>query len=144
MPPDYSMDLRLRVLAAYDRGMRTKQIAAMFGVSPAWARRLKQTRRETGEIAPKKRVRKKLVYKIDRAILAELVEQQPDATLAELRDQLAERGIDCSISGVDRALRKIGVSFKKRRSTPRNRTVRTLPSDVTRGGSRSPISTPNA
>jgi len=41
MASPYSQDLRDRVLAAYDRGMPTRQIADVFGVSPAWARRLK-------------------------------------------------------------------------------------------------------
>ena len=49
----YSQDLRDRVLAAYGRGMRTQQIAEVFGVSKAWARRLKQRRRETGETGPR-------------------------------------------------------------------------------------------
>jgi transposase len=49
MGAPYSQDLRDRVLAAYDRGMRTKQIAEQFSVSPAWARRVKQRHRESGE-----------------------------------------------------------------------------------------------
>ncbi len=49
MTTPYSQDLRDRVLAAYDRGMKTKQISVIFGVSSSWSRRLKQRRRETGE-----------------------------------------------------------------------------------------------
>ena len=45
----YSQDLRDRIVAAYERGMKTKQIAVMFEVSPAWARRVKQRLREHGE-----------------------------------------------------------------------------------------------
>ena len=41
----YSQDLRDRVSSAYGRGVRTKQIAEMFSVSPAWARRVKQRHR---------------------------------------------------------------------------------------------------
>lgn len=53
MAAPYSQDLRDPVLAAYDRGEWTKNFSMMFGVSPAWARRLKQTRRETGRtVAP--------------------------------------------------------------------------------------------
>jgi len=44
MAAPYSQDLRRRVLAAYDRGIKTKQIADMFQVSPAWERRVKQRR----------------------------------------------------------------------------------------------------
>jgi len=45
----YSQDLRDRVLGCYDRGMSTKQIADVLIVSPAWARRVRQQRRETGQ-----------------------------------------------------------------------------------------------
>ena len=49
----YSQDLRDRVVRAYDRGMASKQIADLFAVSRAWVRRVKQRRRESGQIAPK-------------------------------------------------------------------------------------------
>ncbi|MEM8738841.1 MAG: hypothetical protein AAGG38_10250 [Planctomycetota bacterium] len=32
----YPQELRDRVLAAYDRGMKTTRIAEVFAVSPAW------------------------------------------------------------------------------------------------------------
>lgn len=105
----YSQDLRDRVLGAYGRGMRTRQIAEVFAVSPAWARRVKQVWREEGR-------RTALASggseprKIDRDRLRELVEAQPDATLEQLRERL---GIDCSLSGVHAALRAMGYRFKK-------------------------------
>ena len=122
MASPYSQDLRDRVLAAYDRGMPTKQIAELFDVSRAWARRLKQRRRETGETSPRP-MGGATVIKIDMARLAELVRAQPDATLKELRERL---GIVCAESAVCMALQRLGLSFKKRRSTPRNRTGRML------------------
>lgn len=130
MASAYSQDLRDRVLAAYDRGMRTGQIAETFGVCPSWARRVKQRRRETGETTPRTPGGPRLV-KIDRARLAELVAQQPDATLTELRDRL---GVVCTISAVCMALKQLGLSFKKRRSTPRNRTGRMWQAAAPRGG----------
>ena len=45
MPKPYEQDRRDRVLAAYDRGKQTKEIADTFGVSPAWTLRVKQVRR---------------------------------------------------------------------------------------------------
>jgi transposase len=123
MATPYSQDLRDRVLAAYDRGMPTKRIAEVFDVSPAWARRLKQRRRETGETSPRP-MGGATVIKIDRARLAELVREQPDATLEELRRRL---GVTCVISAVSMALKKMGLSFKKRRSARRSRTARTWP-----------------
>lgn len=127
----YSIDLRKKVLAAYDRGKQTKEIAEMFGVSTAWARRVKQRRRDHGELAPRPRVGKHPI-KVDRARLAELVRAQPDATLAELRERL---GVECSISAVWHAVHQLGLSFKKRPSTPRSRTARTSRSSVRSGSS---------
>ena len=121
MAAPFSRDLRERVLAAYDRGERTKPIAKMFGVSPAWARRLKQTRRETGRTDPLP-MGGATVVKIDMARLAELVQEQPDATLRELRERL---GNVCSESAVCMALQRLGLSYKKRRSTRPSRTART-------------------
>ena len=49
----YSLDLRERVLADCDAGLGTTATAAKYRVSPAWVRRLKQRRREAGEVAPR-------------------------------------------------------------------------------------------
>jgi len=129
MAAPYSQDLRDRVLRAYDRGMRTKQIAETFGVSPAWARRVKQRRRETGETTAKPMGGPGVTI-VDRVQLAALVGQHPDATLAELREYL---GVQCALSTLCMALKKMGVSFKKKRSMRRNRTGRTSRRDVPAG-----------
>ena len=58
------------------------------------------------------------------AILDRIVEEHNDATLEELRDLLvAEIGFEVSRSTVDRALSKLGMTIKKRRSTPMRRKV---------------------
>lgn len=127
----YSDDLRDRVLAAYDRGMKTKAIADIFQVSPAWARRVKQTRRETGRTRPLKPGGRR-PSKIDGVRLAELVAQRPDATLKELRERL---DVVCSLSAVHNALRRLRLSFKKSRSMRPSRTVRTSLSGALSGSS---------
>jgi transposase len=130
MARPYSQDLRDRVLRAYDRGMRTKQIAVTFSVSPAWVRRVKQRRRETGETSPRRMGGPGLVV-VDRSQLAWLVRQHPDATLAELRTML---GVSCALSTLCMALKKMGFSFKKKRSTRPSRIARTSPNDALSGG----------
>lgn len=40
----YSMDLRQRVIADCDRGLKTNAVALKYSVSSAWVRRLKQHR----------------------------------------------------------------------------------------------------
>lgn len=119
MPAPYGQDLRERVLAAYDRGKLTKEIAGTFGVSPAWARRIKQVRREEHRTTrlPMGGVR---VVKIDLEQLRQLVEQQPDATIRELHQRLGKDR--CSESAVGMALQRLGLSFKKRRFMPPSRT----------------------
>jgi len=53
----YTQDLRDRVLAAYDRGMKAKQIAELFEVRSSWARRVKQRRHETDETTEPQSIR---------------------------------------------------------------------------------------
>ena len=117
----YGQDLRDRVLSAYDRGMKTKQIAEVFEVSSSWARRVKQRRRETGETAPRPRGGA-TVIKIDLDRLGELVKQRPDATIKELHALL---GVYCEESAVGMALKRLGLSYKKKRSMRRSKTART-------------------
>lgn len=106
----YSMDLRRRVLADCDGGMNTKAVAIKYSVSPAWVRRLKQRRRESGEVAPRKPGGRRPRV-IDRDALALAVRERPDATLAELRETL---GLSCSLSGLWNALDGLRISFKKK------------------------------
>jgi transposase len=49
----YSKDLRLRVLAAVDRGTPRKEVARVFGVSEPTIRRYLRLRRESGDVEPK-------------------------------------------------------------------------------------------
>lgn len=130
MTRPYSEDLRDRVLRAYGRGMRTKQIARTFHVSPSWARRVKQRHRENGETTHR-RMGSPGVTIVDRAQLADLVQSYPDATLAELRTLL---GVECALSTLCAALKQMGLSFKKKRSTRPNRTARTLRENASNGG----------
>jgi transposase len=139
MAVTYSQDLRDRVLSAYDRGMRTREIATTFKVSESWARRVKQHRREFGRTSALPRGGKRFA-KIDLDRLAELVRAQPDATLIELRDRL---GVDCCDTSISRALRRLGLTFKKRQSMRRNRTDRMLRNGDANGSPARPDTTPD-
>jgi transposase len=118
----YSQDLRDRIMAARDRGLPTSQVAELFGVSRAWVRRVMQRRREHGELTPRPRGGV-TVIKVDLQRLRQLVGEQPDATVPELHRRL---GIDCSVSAVDMALRRMGLTYKKSRSTRPSRIGPTL------------------
>ena len=107
----YSQRLRDRVLAACDHGIPTKQVADVFAVSPAWVRRVKQRRRESGELTPRPLGGRRR-WKIDRERLAELVREHTDATFEELRAIL---GVECAESAIRTALKKLGFTYKERR-----------------------------
>jgi len=122
----YSIDLRERVMAAC-ASAPTKVVALRFNVSPAWVRRLKQHKRERGDIVPRtgggSRGRK-----IDRDRLTSLVREQPDATLVELRDRLvAQGGVSVTPWAICKALKELKLTYKKKQSTPPSRTGPTSP-----------------
>ncbi len=117
------MDLRVRVLADCDAGMAAKDAASKYTVSPAWVRRLLQRRRETGETAPRPRRHGPRPLRETHAdALRQAVANDPDATLAELRQILA---LDVSLSTLWEALDALGLTLKKSRRGRRSRTGRT-------------------
>lgn len=120
----YSMDLRERVVAAYDRKLGTQaEVAARFAVSLSWLKKLLRFRRATGSFAPKPHGGG-WTPKFSGARLEELkkfVEEDPGATLAEL---LERSQVDASIMAVHRALLRLDCRLKKSRSTPLNRSAR--------------------
>ena len=121
----YSIDLRERVVAACDEGVEARaEIAERFSVSASWIRRVLQRRRETDSIAPKPHGGGRLpAYEGESAErLRQAVADAPDATLKELA---AAAGVACGTSATDRALRRLGITRKKRRSGRLNRSGRT-------------------
>jgi transposase len=121
----YSEDLRQRVVQACDEGILTRQeIADQFHVSTAWIRRLLQRRRETGSISalPGGRGPQRKLRDAQLGRLAQLVEKRPAATLAELRKSARLR---CSLATIHRALKSLGLSFKKSRYEPASKTAKT-------------------
>jgi transposase len=129
----YSIDLRRRILEDCDTGVGTREVATKYRVSESWVRRLKQRRRETGEIAPRRSGTKQgptwLAYAED---LQQLVDEQPDATLGELRERLGRK---VSPQTLSRALRALQLTFKKKSSAPPSRTGRMF-KNVARTGKR--------
>ena len=130
----YSMDLRQRVVDAWDQKTGTQpEIARRFKVSVDWVKKLLRQRRQTGSIAPRKRGGRKppkfAGERLER--LRELVEQKPDATLEEL---LEATGVSASIMAVSRALQRLGFTFKKSRYGRRSKIVPTSKSAGKRGG----------
>ncbi len=129
----YSMDLRERVLAACDDGTGTAEVAETFEVSAAWVRRLKQRRRETGQIGPRVPARfgPKPALADDADRLRQVVRDHPGLSAAEYRDRLEVGVVPLTVW---RALRRLGFTFKKSHSGQPNRTGRMLPPSGQHGG----------
>ena len=110
----YSIDVRQRIVTAVEAGEHSlRALAELFSVHLSTIVRLLQRFRTTGSVQPKPHgggPRPKMDVQAS-ARLLELVRQQPDATLAELRDQL---GVDCSIVTIFRTLKRNGITRKKK------------------------------
>ena len=107
----YSMDLRERALLDSDAGMKAADVAVKYRVSGSWVRLLKQRRRETGEVAPRvQRHGRRRMLEPHLHTLAALIAEQPDRTLAELKDAL---GTPASLATIWRAVAALDVTVKK-------------------------------
>lgn len=110
----YSMDLRQRVLADCDAGLKAEAVAQKYSVSQSWVRRLKQRRRETGEVAPRPQRHGPEPSWEAQAYAERLraaVASAPDATLQEIKARL---GLAVALSTLWRACAALGLSFKKK------------------------------
>ena len=89
-----------------------------YRVSGSWVRLLKQRRRETGEVAPRvQRHGRRRMLEPHLHTLAALIAEQPDRTLAELKDAL---GTPASLATIWRAVAGPGRDHQKKRSGPPN------------------------
>lgn len=102
---------RKEILALYEEGLSTREIATRYQISESWARRVKQEFRETGKTsnATTRNRQPKWAPLIPR--IKQLIAEQPDLTLQELKDELQtelDRGTLC------RALQKLKLTLKKK------------------------------
>src|SRR5881396_657883 len=114
----YSEDLRARVLAAVDAGMAARAAARVF--------RALIRRRRTGEVSASSRRghRPRKLTLAQEAALAAHITAQPDLTLAVLQTWLLEEhAVRLSNGAIWSAVARLGLSFKKRHSTPPSKTV---------------------
>ena len=117
----YSLDLRKRVLRAWDSGMDAECVAAKYDVSRAWVHRLVQRRRETGSIEPRQQTkfRHRVLSPRQEERLVVLVTARPDATLAELQAALPTTA---ALSTIWRTIGRLGFTVKKNRTRRRTAT----------------------
>jgi transposase len=117
MAAPYSMDLRERVFKAWQETGDADDVAATFGVSRAWVHRLAQRQRDTQSLAPRRQTKfRTRVLAGHEARLKALVAATPDATLAELREQVPTTA---ALSTLWAELDRLGLTVKKNRTRQR-------------------------
>ncbi len=122
-----SMDLRERILRASLAGESIRSIAKRLEVGTATVKRIRRQYREEGHIRPSQvwGHPPRVLTEGDLEVLLELVQAQPDATVAEFTERYNEKqGTSVSASTVGRRIREAGFTRKKRRWQRKRRTRR--------------------
>lgn len=113
----YSLDLREKIVAAYDAGgISQRALAERFCVSVFFVKKLFRQRRQTGSIAEKSRTgwQRGKVTEPMRRFVVELYEQKNDWTLAEVAGRIeAAFGVRLSSPSVCRIVRGEDLRLKK-------------------------------
>jgi len=122
-----SLDLRRRVVAAIDGGLSTREAARRFSIGIATAGAWHRLWRRSGDVRPGRQGQPSR-SKLDphEGFIRGLIAETKDIALAEIGTRLAEvHGIKACPATIWYFLDKRGMTFKKRRRTQRNSSVRT-------------------
>lgn len=105
---------------------RLRQLAERFSVALRFVQKLLKQYRLTGNVAPKHRGGSQLKLSPEQlAILAQLIETNHDATLAELCQMLASQtGVVVSIATMGRMTERLKITVKKTLFPPEKETER--------------------
>lgn len=135
MARPYSEDLRERLVRDVEAGASRRGAAAKYHVSPSFAVKLLQLWQATGSLAPRRHGgHKPFALAEHTELVLQLLAEQPDQTLEELRARLAAAGIQVGRSSIDRFLKAQGLTRKKRRSMRPSRSGPTSPPPAPLGG----------
>ena len=125
----YPVEFRQKILDCYyNEPISQRQLAKRFCVTLSFVQKLLKQYRETGDVRPK-------TYRCGRhlkltpeqmLVLGELIEENNDATLAQLSKLFLERtGIVLSVATVARIAERLGITRKKNYTTTRKRDRKT-------------------
>jgi transposase len=105
----YSKDLRLKTLAAIDRGIPRKEVAEHFGVSRSTLKRWLKRRRQTGDVETMKIPgRPSVKGRALRRWLPEQLKSNPDLTLREHCQAVEdESGVEVSEATMSRNIARL-------------------------------------
>lgn len=113
----YSLDLRERVVAAYESGVETiREVSEQFQVSESFIKKMLARYRGSGDLAPRGHGggQKKRLSETHRKWLLKTVLATPDITLSELESRLSdEKKISVSVPTLSRELRGLNLRRKK-------------------------------
>lgn len=114
----YSLDLRERVVQAYENGNLTiAEVAAQFAVGKTFVNEMLRLKRQQQSLAPKAHAggaKAALEEAHKQSLQAHLV-KQPDATLEELQQQLSTtQALHVSQATICRALQQLQLTRKKK------------------------------
>lgn len=111
----YSMDLRERIIQAWENGKTQRWIAETYAVNISTVKRYISRYRQTGSVAPSVQGRQKpIIGEADRSAIERMVAQTPMATLAQYCEQWASQsGMPVSIQTMSRVLQRFGLGRKK-------------------------------
>ncbi len=121
----HSLDLRKRIIETVRSGNSARAAGRRFGVSASSAIKLVARWHETGSYEPGQvggQKQRKLAGHED--WLREVMVSEPDITLSELRDRLADKWITISRESINDTLHALGYRYKKNRARGGTRTSR--------------------
>jgi transposase len=114
----YSLDLRQKILSAWQNKENTQRgLAERFKVSLSFVRDFLRRYRETNEIAarPQGGDRRSKIKGKDEELVKAIIRKQNDIYLREIKETLQENnGIEVSVSGLSRTLKRLKLGRKKR------------------------------
>ena len=117
MPAPLSVDLRQRIMAAYEaKEGSQRQLAERFKVSLSFVRDLMRHYRARGTVQPKPHGGGAIAKlgKEQLPIVEALVKTQPDALLTALCERFVQQtGVEVSVSTMQQAVYKLKLSVKK-------------------------------
>jgi transposase len=114
----YSLDLRQRVVSAYERGQASiAEIAERFGVGSTFVKKMLRQHRETGDLRerPHGGGRPASLSPQQRRLLQQKVRREQDISLAELQSYLQETAhVEAHVSTISRTLKALDLPRKKK------------------------------
>jgi transposase len=126
----YSIDLRKRIVEAYHNGEGSvRELAERFKVAPNTVQNYRKLEHTTGSVAPRPHGGGPAPKLDDEGVqqVRRLLEEKNDRTLNELVDELAVRTNERVSPGtVWRAIRRAGMTRKKKRYAPVSRSEPTF------------------